>query len=336
MKRTLCVAAGAVLAAVPLLAQGADAPAPIGAIDEIQVLNRELGASGDFLYGFGNVTLPIGFGLAQPIQNRALGIGNGEFTEATRKDAIYYGGTLSGSLGKTWFIDVSYSQGKSEGEFTEGGQLALPSIFGRQGSVPGVAPYSVRESFYQVYIKYAFPQLSGTRTSAYLRLGATLAEADASMKWSVAGGDLFGSYDSISKDYLGNVGFGLEYAVIRGDRLRMSLLMEGEGFGGSRVIEGDESLTYIGGSTYAGPISNQSLVYGALGRGVARIAWALDGDGRWRLNMDLGVQAKFLINEYDFMPDQDLNSGLAVDRPNVHGTEMLWGPYGRLGLSYSF
>jgi len=321
MNYKLWIVAGALSASVPVLAQNA-APHSTPP-DDFKILDHEIGVSGDFLYGNGYVQLPIGEALFRGTE-LVDGIGVGKFTTADRKSALYYGGTLSGSIGKTWYLDVSYSRGTTEGSLQDLNVFGLPSSFIK-------SDYKLSDQYYQMYGKYAFPQFSGTRFAAYLRLGATYSENSASVSYSV--GQISGGFESISNDYLGNIGLGGEYYVYRGDSFKVTTVIEGEGFGGLRTSSIQEKIDL--GVSYSAAMDQDSLVYGGLGRGVLRLVKTLGQEGRWKLNFDVGFQGKYLINEYDSMAN-GIQRGTGNSRQNVHGTELLWGPYGRVGLSYAF
>ena len=327
MNYKLWIVASALSACVPVLAQNA-APQSTPP-DDFKILDREIGVSGDFLYGNGYVPLPIGEAL---FRGTDLGdIGVGKFTTADRKSALYYGGTLSGSIGKTWYIDVSYSRGTTEGSLQDLNVFGL----GSANSAGFASSYKLSDQYYQLYGKYAFPQFGGTRFAAYLRLGATYSENSASVVYSV--GSVSGGFESISNDYLGNIGLGGEYYVYRGDSFKVTTVIEGEAFGGLRTSSIQENLDVRnqGGLYFNAAMDQDSLVYGGLGRGVLRLVKTLGQEGRWKLNVDVGFQGKYLINEYDSMAN-GLREGSGKSRQNVHGAELLWGPYGRVGLSYSF
>ena len=322
MKYKLWTVAGALAASAHVLAQNAAQPSTPP--DDFKILDREVGVSGDFLYGNGYVQLPVGEAL---VTNPDVpDIGNGKFTQADRKSALYYGGTVSGSVGKTWYLDISYSRGTTDGELNDLG------VYGdnNQSDKP-TSLYKLTDEYYQVYGKYAFPQFSGTRFAAYLRLGATFSQNKASAVYSSPSG-FSGTYDSSSNDYLGNIGLGGEYSLFRGDSFKVTTVLEGEIFAGIRKSSVEETLDI--GVRFDGAASLDSLVYGGLGRGVLRFVKTFDKEGRWKFNADLGFQGKYLINDIDSLADK---LGSTSDRRrNVNGTELLWGPYGRLGLSYSF
>jgi len=327
MNYKLWIVAGALSASVPVLAQNA-APHSTPP-DDFKILDHEIGVSGDFLYGNGYVQLPIGEALFRGTELRE-NIGIGKFTTADRKSALYYGGTLSGSIGKTWYLDVSYSRGTTEGSLQDLNVFGLSS-----DSVK--SDYKLSDQYYQMYGKYAFPQFSGTRFAAYLRLGATYSENSASVTYEYLG--FKGGFESTSNDYLGNIGLGGEYYVYRGDSFKVTTVIEGEGFGGLRTSSIQEKIDL--GVIYSAAMDQDSLVYGGLGRGVLRLVKTLGQEGRWKLNVDVGFQGKYLINEYDSMANSITRKELREDpesdsRQNVHGNELLWGPYGRVGLSYSF
>ena len=327
MNYKLWIVAGALSASVPVLAQNA-APHSTPP-DDFKILDHEVGVSGDFLYGNGYVQLPIHEALfrGSELQND---VGIGRFTTADRKSALYYGGTLSGSIGKTWYLDVSYSRGTTEGSLNQFGRLfGLPSDDGNTLK----SDYKLSDEYYQMYGKYAFPQFSGTRFAAYLRLGATYSENSARVNYAVVG-SVKGEFESRSNDYLGNIGLGGEYYVYRGDSFKVTTMIEGEAFGGLRTSSIEEKLNFAG-DEFSGAMDQDSLVYGGLGRGVLRLVKTLGQEGRWKLNADVGFQGKYLINEFDSMGNS-LEGGRGDSKQNVHGTELLWGPYGRVGLSYSF
>jgi len=329
MNYKLWIVAGALSASVPVLAQNA-APQSTPP-DDFKILDREIGVSGDFLYGNGYVQLPIHEALfrGSELQND---VGIGKFTTADRKSALYYGGTLSGSIGKTWYLDVSYSRGTTEGSLNQ-----LGSLFNLDDSKSEFykSDYKLSDEYYQMYGKYAFPQFSGTRFAAYLRLGATYSENSASVRYDVLG-SVKGEFESKSNDYLGNIGLGSEYYIYRGDSFKVTTMIEGEAFGGLRTSSIEEKLSF-GPQEFNGAMDQDSLVYGGLGRGVLRLVKTLGQEGRWKLNADVGFQGKYLINEFDSMGNSVGESGgQGNSRQNVHGTELLWGPYGRVGLSYSF
>jgi len=296
-------------------------------LESFEVRNRELGFTGDYLYGLGNVQVPLGYALGPILQ-----VGNGSFTEATRENANYYGGTVSGSLGRVWFVDLTYSRGSSRGQLNN-----LGAILGDAGGAVLAdlkTSYKLDEQFHQGYIRYAFPGLTGTRYSAYIRGGFTFATSTLDNVYAVD--PVSGTFRSEALDYLGNLGAGIEYGLIRGDRTRVSLFVEGEGFGGLRQTDITESYSQSGLVVpLDGAASVQSTVYGGLGRAITRFRWVLDRKSRLRLNLDIGLQARYLINEFNSMPDF-LNPVQPGYRVNVRADELLWGPYGRLGLSYSF
>lgn len=326
MNYKLWTMAGALAASAQVLAQNA-APSSTPP-DDFKVLDREIGVSGDFLYGNGYVQLPIGEALFKTPFRDEYGIGSGKFTTADRKSALYYGGTLSGSIGKTWYVDVSYSRGSTEGSLND-----LPAL--DPNALPNLqSTYKITDEFYQFYGKYAFPQFGGTRFGAYLRIGATYSESTATANYLETISGARGQYGSIATDYLGNIGVGGEYFAYRGETFKITTVLEGEAFGGLRNSAIKESLTYD--FMYSGAIDVDSFVYGGLGRGVLRFAKTLGQEGRWKINVDVGFQGKYLINEFDSIANDLGDKTYGVRKNNVHGTELLWGPYGRVGLSYSF
>ena len=324
MNYKLWTMVGALAASAQVLAQEAAPPSTLP--DDFKVLDREIGVSGDFLYGNGYVQLPIG----EALDKTAIGgnVGSGKFTTADRKSALYYGGTLSGSVGKTWYVDVSYSRGTTEGSLND-----LPAL-DPSGANKLESSYKISDEFYQLYGKYAFPQFSGTRFAAYLRLGATYSESTANVDYIDPVIGFRGQYRSIANDYLGNIGLGGEYFAYRGETFKITTVLEGEAFGGLRSSSITESLQAD--LRYDGSTDVDSFVYGGLGRGVLRFAKNLGREGRWKLNVDVGFQGRYLINEFESIANGLGDKDYGDRKPNVHGTELLWGPYGRVGLSYSF
>ena len=121
-----------------------------------------------------------------------------------------------------------------------------------------------------------------------------------------------------SQDILGNLGFGLSYALYSGTRLRVGLQFEGEGFYGHRSQESQENfMNFVVGPT--AKIDND--LYGGIGRMTLRFQYELGETGYWKLYSDVGMQVRYTLINY-----------AEVGTPS----ELLWGPYVKLGIRYSF
>src|ERR1035441_5595548 len=123
----------------------------------LKTTKHEVSVSGDFLYGQGKVTMPFNFSLA------ASGLDVTREVGTPTRNSTYYGGTVSYSYGQAWFVDLSYVQGSSSGNANVplGSGFNLPSSF------------SIKDEWYQAYIRYTFPGLRGKLLSAYLRGGVS-------------------------------------------------------------------------------------------------------------------------------------------------------------------
>ena len=258
---------------------------------------NEISVSGDFLYGQGSVTFPFGFSLAKGGSLAA------PFVDTPDRKSDYIGGTISYSFGQAWYFDVSYAHGNSSGNFN------LPS-----GG--GDSKFTIDDDWYQGYVRYTFPALRGTRFSAYLRAGISYVQADLNDKSDSQG--LYEQTDRI-KDILGNAGFGLGYSLFSGSRLKTSLQLEGEGFYGHRSQDSRELLG--GGANPSASIDND--LYGGIGRSTVRFEYHLGRSGLFKLFTEGGMEVKYTrINYADF--------GIGTL------SELLWGPYAKFGVRYSF
>lgn len=274
---------------------------------------HEISISGDIFLGEGNVTLPLLYSLS-----KVPGIG--DTLEPTAADAdrtsTYYGATLSYSFGQAWYFDVAYARGDSSGTVDidfggVGGTSPLPSDF------------TIKDDWYQAYVKYTFPALRGKRLSAYLRAGVSFVQADLTAQTLIPALGLYNQTDETT-DVLGNFGFGVGYRLYTAKRFRLGLQLEGEGFYGTRS---QDSLETLDESVFGLPLSEYSsasidnTLYGGIGRATVHCEYRLGRAGLMKLFLDAGLQGKFTQVDY---PDAGSFS------------ELLWGPYGKLGFSYSF
>ena len=274
-------------------------PKPIARPNEISI-------SGDFLYGQGTVTLPFAFSLA-----KGDPAGFGPFVKVGSPDrkSDYIGATISYSFGQAWYIDASYAHGNSSGDF------ALPeTLFGQGPS----SSFKIDDDWYQAYLRYTFPGLRGKRLSAYVRAGASYVKADLSDI------SVFFNYEQTDKiqDILGNVGFGGRYSVYTRNRIKLFLQLEGEGFYGHRFQDTQEVL----GGTARPSASIDNDLYGGIGRSTVRLEYDLGHSGLFKLFADAGMAFKYTKIIYS-------GTGTSVDGSH---SELLWGPYAKAGLRYSF
>lgn len=114
------------------------------------------------------------------------------------------------------------------------------------------------------------------------------------------------------------------YRLYTAKRFRLGLQLEVEGFYGTRSQDSletlDESVFGLPLSAYSNASINNTL-YGGIGRATVHCEYRLGQSGRPKLFLDAGVQGKFTQISY---PDAG------------NFSELLWGPYGKLGFSYSF
>ena len=276
-----------------------------------KVFKNELGFTADFMYGEGTITLPVGYSLA-----KALPGGNLPSQVITaNRSTVYYGGTVSYSYGRSWFLDLSYEDGTSTGsqKFNFDNTL-LDGLPGHQN-----AAFNYNDDWYQLYLRYNFQNwqwLTDKGFKSYLRGGVSL--VDATLTASIPS---YYSQTDDTKDILGNIGFGLTYTVYARPRFKLGLQVEGEGSFGERSQDSTEDLPQDANlSTSRASINN--TLYGGIGRGTLHADWRVGHSGRWKLTGDLGVQAKFTKINYP-------NAGSSPD-------EYLWGPYVKIGASYVF
>jgi hypothetical protein len=265
---------------------------------------NEISVSGDYFLGQGNVTLPFGFSLHES------GVG-GIQNDAAQPDrtSSYFGGTVSYSYGQAWYLDLGYANGSSSGDVNAklGGRNDLPSHF------------SIDDTWYQGYLRYTFPSLRGKKLSAYLRAGFSYVDATLNDATVIP---VLGRYHQNDKtqDYIGSVGFGAGYSLYSTRRIRLGLQAEGEGFYGQRTQKSLEVLEDAGVGTIFKTATINNDLYGGIGRATLRFEYRF-GSGAFRAFADGGFQAKFTIVNY----------------PGIGSfNELLWGPYVKAGIRYSF
>lgn len=270
---------------------------------EPEVTRHTISISGDYLLGQGDVTVPVGFAL----EGGALPVDTDVFIPDRESD--YFGGTFSYSLGQTWFVDLSYVQGDSQGN------VVIPDFFGQ--NLP--SDFQIDDQRYQVFLRYAFPALRGSRWSAYLRAGGTYVPAE--LRVTGLAVDSY-SQETDTKDWYGNLGFGVSYYLFSGTRTRVLLQVEGEGFYGVREQSVDELLF----QDFRRSTTLDNELIGGIARSTLRVEVGLGESRLFKVFADGGVQGQYTIIEYEsstFFQEDSFD-------------ELLWGPYARAGISYSF
>jgi hypothetical protein len=286
------------------------------------VYKNELGASADFMYGTGTITVPIGYGLAKSPLLGGSPIGR-EAISADRS-TVYYGGTVSYSYGRSWYLDFSGEDGRSTGSTV----IYIPNTL--NGQIP--AAFNVNDTWYQVYLRYNFQNfLANTRFRAYLRGGVSLVSAtlDANNNELHVGAQVIPAGQGYSEhdttlDVLGNFGFGLSYSLYSTFRFKAGLQLEGEGFGGDRSQDISETWGYShflnpAAPPLVGSTTINDTVYGAIGRLTLHAEYRLGA--RWKLTGDVGMMTKYSFVTY---PDAGTKE------------ELLYGPYVKVGASLVF
>jgi hypothetical protein len=299
---------------------GADANSALGLpempLPTPTVYPNDLSGSADFMYGRGTVTVPIGYGI-----EAAAPPGAPKFpvnAVSADRSSVYYGGTVSYSYGRNWYLDFSGENGKSTGN----AGITIPNL--PPGPFP--ASFDITDTFYQIYLRYNFQNfLAATRFRAYLRGGvslveATLTTANQNMPATTYGpGQFYRGHDD-TFDVLGNLGFGLTYSLHSTFRWKMGLQLEGEGFGGNRSQDITETFAQSSGA--AGKATINDTVYGAIGRLTFHADYKLGQSGRWKVMGDVGMMTKYSFVTY----------------PGGAGTqdELLYGPYVKVGVDFLF
>jgi len=281
---------------------------PAGLLDPIAMpappptTRHELALSADYMMGQGTVTLPFGFSLGQ------LSPAITPVVVDADQDSTYIGATYSYSLGQAWYLDFAYSQGDTSGDFVNFnvGNVIIPTDF------------SIEDQWYQAYLRYTFPQLRGQRFQAYLRAGISFVQTELSVTQT---GNASYRQRNENEDLYGNLGLGLSYSLYRKDRFRIRANADLEVFVGQRTYDISESITIFN-TVFTTTDSFDSTVYGAFGKATIRFQYDLNESGLLRAFIDGGAQVKYTQIEYP--------RGLG------NFDEILWGPYIKAGLLYSF
>lgn len=275
--------------------------------------NHEVAVSGDFFLGKGNVTMPFGFALSK------VEVFSGITPTVAKPDrsSDYFGGTVSYGY-KPWalYLDLQYSHGDSSG--TANVQLGDPNF-----NPPLSSQFSIKDDWFQAYVRYTFPRLRFTPFNAYLRAGGSFVQADLSDSTIIPALGLYTQTDS-TKDYLGNLGAGAGYSWA-GVRFRIGVQLEAEGFFGKRSQSSREDLPQaeLG---FQPTASINNTLYGGIARGTVRVQYGFGKSQFLKAFMEGGLQGKFTEIQY---PSEGNFKGGTFN-------ELLWGPYVKVGLRYLF
>jgi len=290
---------------------------------------NEVSVSGDFLEGFGHVTVPFGFALATKLPTPD--ILNARTVESpTRQSSDVYGSTISYSFGQAFYLDLSYETGDTSGSST----IPVEALGFGAGTAP--SEFTIQDDTYQAYLRYVPVSLRGAKTFAYFRGGVTYVKTTLTEEAHSEGSQLPFLYNQTDnlEDIIGNVGFGVGHWLHRGDRVKYGLQFEGEGFFGYRHQNDSETVTspYIL-FPFAGNVGFNNQLYGGIGRATFRFEWKLNHSGLLKLYSDAGVEAK--ITEIDYSSGDYGTPGSNFKNSGTYN-ELLWGPYVKVGLSYDF
>jgi hypothetical protein len=219
-------------------------------------VRNTISVSGDFMLGEGEVSVPLGYSLRKSLDDSTVPVS----ADLAPRNSEYYGGTISYARGSTWFFDLSYAQGTFSGTTT----------FDLERLRPVKSKFAIDDQWYQAYIRYNFRSLQGTSLSFYLRAGVTYGEAELAVdsEKQNLGQPIYSQRDS-TKDILGNLGFGLGYALYTTEHISFGLRFEGEGFYGFRTQNSKEALPADSGVT-AQTATIDNTLYGGLARGLVR------------------------------------------------------------------
>lgn len=259
------------------------------------------------MLGQGTVTLPLGYSL-----DKTLGAQANVPVSAISADrsSVYFGGTLTYSYGQAWYVDLSFIHGSSSGSQSIDADWL--------GNLP--SDFKITDDWMQVYLRYTFPRLRGKRLSAYMRVGASFVQSELTTDTeSMAVAPRYSQEDT-TEDMLGNLGFGLGYSLYTSRRARLGLQFEGEGFYGTRTQDSLEELSADEGLVFERATIDNN-VYGGIGRLTLRYEYRLGKSGLFKIFGDVGGQMRYTLVEYP-----------GTSAPS----EMLWGPYVKLGLRYAF
>ena len=283
---------------------------------------NEVSASADYFFGSGTVSVPFGYSLAT-VRGNNPNLSFPTVAIPAKRDSVYFGATISYSHGQAWYLDFSYLNGAN-------------TVPPKEFSIPNTknnlnAAFGITEDWYQAFLRYTFPKLRGTKLSAYLRAGFSYVQADLTSTEtppanSINYQPLGYSQKDRTTDLLGSIGLGASYLVYN-HRLRVSLQVEGEGFYGTRSQDIQEEMTgiLIGAHPTAAHIEN--TFYGGSARGTVHAEYRFGSSGFFKIFADGGLQIK--VTEINY-------PGIGSAAGSGTLNELLWGPYVKFGMRYSF
>ncbi len=276
------------------------------AMPQQKARNNELAIMAAYFQAQGNVVLPFGFSLSK-LPLVAAYVGNISQTILPARDSKYFGASFTHAFNKHSFADLSYSHGSSSGS---GG---IPQNILNVGST-----FKITDNWFQAYYRYIPKYFDGKRFIAYGRVGATFVLSDFAERDNVNGS--FYQQKDTTHDILGNLGYGLSYQLpFSTAHHKFQLQQEGEGFFGYRSQKSQESIAQ---NNLFGPSASvNNTLFGGLGRLTLRYQYYLGNSGRIKLVADGGIQVQYTLIHYS-----------SFGTP----TELLWGPYIRAGVRYSF
>jgi hypothetical protein len=292
--------------------------------EDIRPRLRNVTVYGDYLQGLGHISLPVGYALD--------GTAIGRTVASPDRESTYYGGSVSWQAFERIGFDIAYTQGTSSGNFT-----FKPEQNGRWPEAAINSTFTLDDTWLQAYMRYKLPPIFGRGIGLYLRGGVTYMDAEYEGRSEPL--QAFYINKGSIRDITGNVGFGIDYGFRPIKGIRPLIVFEGEGFGGVRSREFSEQTLPISGSN-----SMDNMVFGGLVRLLVRAEYRFGKGERWRAMLEGGVQARMMFESYGTPSDplfDDRSSPNPVrisDDSFVSGTksDLLWGPYVRAGLRYSF
>lgn len=317
----------AVVAFVPLISlraqeAGSAAPAPDADINRPRPQNVTV--YGDFLQGLGNITLPVGYALD--------GAAIGRTIAEPDRESTYFGGAITWQAKPGLGFDFAFSQGTSTGNFT-----FKPEEGGRWPQAAINSSFTLDDTWLQAYVRYDLKPLFRRRVNMYLRGGFTY--MDAEYEGISEPSQAFYRNTGSIRDLMGNVGLGLSYALPLVKGIRPSIVFEAEGFGGLRSREFSEVTLPIQGDN-----SMDNMIFGGLTRLMLRAEYRFGKAKQWRAMLEGGVQARWMFEAYgdadrQLVDDRDPSGNTLLPNSVFESAtkmDLLWGPYVRAGLRYSF
>jgi hypothetical protein len=283
---------------------------------------HRVAASADYLFGFGHVALPTGWSLLTT-EPGAQGI---EGFEKSDRESDYFGATISYAWDNRVFVEASYIKGRTSG--TESLEWLVPES-GAESS------YRLDDEWYQIHLRFLLSRPEA-RLSSFVRLAVSYVEADTStFNLGVLGfgdGDLYLRSTS-SRDVLGGVGFGLAYELFATHRVSVRAQLEGEGFYGKRDQSLRERAFDLQGFGVKLP---EADLYGGQARLTVRVDLLpirrLDA---LRTYIDFGMQSRYMEIRYPSDTIPEISESISRFESQTED-ELLWGPYVKVGLNYSF